>query len=314
MSEVFTHHLTLSDLADQFGVDQSDFSQDMKTFIAQKDFSYRLLTSNERDKIAINVLERLKTEQSIAGEGQVARWNKGWGESLQAFMDNECDLESLIPKYIRPGQPVRLFQDFVKVADDEFELNWYRVFRDTFFRKYLSGFDEIFEFGSGSGHNVAVLAKMYPNSKINAFDWAQPSVEIVNHMKTQLGLNVQGRHFDFFKPDSSVKIPKNSAVLTMGALEQTGDNYHLFLEYLMDEKPACCFHEEPIAELQDPNNLVDYTSLQSMEKRNFLKGFLNTLRDYEEKGWIDLLKVQRANFGSLMFESYAQIIWQLKKV
>ncbi|SCA57845.1 conserved hypothetical protein [Candidatus Terasakiella magnetica] len=312
MSAEFDQKLSLDDFAQQFGMDVSDISEEMKEFIASKDFSYRFLDGKERDKTAIEILERRAWEKSIAGEGKVDRWNKGWGENLQAFLDSKCDLETLIPKYIRPGQPVRLFKHFAKVADDEFELNWYRIFRDSFFRKYLSGFNEIYEFGSGSGHNVAVLAKMYPESKINAFDWAEPSVDIVNHMRDELGLNVCGRHFDFFNPDTSVKIAPNSAVLTMGALEQTGDKFHTFLEYILDQKPTMCFHEEPIVEVHDDDNMVDYTSLKTMERRNFLNGLVKTLREYEEKGWIEIKKVHRSQFGSLMFESYAQVIWQPK--
>jgi hypothetical protein len=39
----------------------------------------------------------------------------------------------------------------------------------------------------------------------------------------------------------------------MGALEQTGNEYKDFFDFLMQKKPAACFHFEPIYEHYNKN-------------------------------------------------------------
>ena len=54
-------------------------------------------------------------------------------------------------------------------------------------------------------------------------------------------MKIAGRRFDFFAPDRSLVLERGSGVLTMCALEQTGDRFGPPLDYFLAESTqACC--------------------------------------------------------------------------
>jgi SAM-dependent methyltransferase len=302
--------LTKHDFATLFGTTADRLPGICLDRIGAGDWAYQPLESDERDAVVLDLLGRAEARKltTVANEDK-SRWLKGWGENLQAFRDQNGSLEALVPKYIREGLPVRLFGQFVRTANPQFELRWYEIFRQWFFQTHLAGFDHIFEFGCGSGFNVAELAQLYPKASITGLDWAQPSVDIVNELKSRKGLNVQGRAFDFFHPDQSLEIPPGSAVFTIGALEQTGTQWGAFIEFLLAKKPARVFHIEPIYEWYDEANLADYTAVKAHEVRNFWRGFPPHLVELERQGRAKIHHTKRAQFGSLVLEGYSQIVW-----
>lgn len=303
--------LRVIDFADIFGTTIDLLPQSCKQAIAEKNWNYRVLEGSERDAVVLDLLTRIETRRLTFVENEdKSRWEKGWDENLQLFRSTG-NLDALIPKYLRPGLPVRLYGEFVRPEDPEFEANWYTIYRAWFVQRYLSGFSNIFEFGSGSGFNVAFLAQQFPQSRIVGLDWAMPAVQIVEALRTDKGLKTEGRQFDFFHPDMSLDMPSGSAVFTVGALEQTGTQWGEFLDYILSKKPECCFHIEPVYEWYDhEHNLVDYTAWKAHEVRNFWRGFPAKIRELEEAGKARILKTKRINFGSLVLEGYSQLIWR----
>lgn len=289
------HSLGLSDFCDLFGG-----AIDTKTLdeAAIFDWRYRIVEGTERDKIIMGLLKRVEQRDfSIAGEN-IQRWEKGWSENLEAFRASG-DVEALMPKYIRPAKYLRLRSEFVEPADPMFEANWQKVFRAWFARRYLAGFDCIYEFGCGSGHNVAWLAKEFPDTCIFGFDWAKASTEIIRELSHRFDNVLPPRRFDFFEPTAVIFEP-NSAVLTIGALEQTGLHWRPFLDFLLRTKPAACFHIEPILEWYDWDNLVDHTAIKIHEARGFWRGFVNE---------VPPIRKHRTRFGSLLLEGYSCLQW-----
>ena len=304
--------LRLIDFADIFGTTIDFLPEACKQAIAGKNWNYRAIEGAERDGIILDLLSRIESRRLTLVENEdKSRWEKGWDENLQAFNASGGKLDALIPKYLRPGLPVRLYGEFVRPEDSDFETNWYTIYRAWFVQRYLAGFQNIFEFGSGSGFNVAYLAQQFPQARIVGLDWAMPAVEIVESLRKTHGLNTVGRQFDFFHPDNSLDLPRGSEVFTVGALEQTGTQWGAFLEFILSKKPACCFHIEPIHEWYDhENNLVDYTAWRAHEVRNFWRGFPAKIIELEKAGRARILKTKRINFGSLVLEGYSQLIWQ----
>ncbi len=302
--------LSIPEIADLFGTTPDRLGAKTIERIAACDWGYEPLAGEERDAVIVDLLGRIESRKltAVANEDK-SRWVKGWGENLQALQERNGDLEALVPKYIRPGQVVRLKGDFVRSRDPNFELNWFNIFSRWFFSTYLAGYDEIFEFGSGSGINVATLAQMFPEKKIHGLDWAQPAVDIVESLRTLKGMRTQGRPFDFFHPDDSLNFPSNSTVLTVGAMEQTGTNWHDFLDFLLRKKPARVHHIEPIYEWYDASQLVDYTAWKAHEVRNFWRGFPPRLLELEREGKIVIHRSKRAFCGSLVLEGYSQLVW-----
>ncbi len=303
--------LTVDDFADLFGTATDHIPPACIDMIEKGNWAYAPYTQQDRDKIILELLLRIRDRQfSFVEQDDKTRWLKGWGENLAAFDKSDGDLDALLPKYIRPNMPVRLNGDFVRTEDPFFEQHWYEVFREWLFLTQCAGFDHIFEFGCGSGFNVARLAEMYPDTVVHGLDWAEPSVEIVDRLHTLKGLNTQGHLFDFFDPDYEIDVPANSLVLTIGALEQTGERNAQFLEFLLKKKPALVIHIEPTYDWYDQTSLIDHLAIAAHELRNFWRGYHAKLNEFAEQGIVEILKTKRANFGSLVLEGYSQTIWK----
>lgn len=299
------------EFASLFGCKPSELPADCLALIQKYDFSYRYAEGREHEEILAGVLKKIDADAfAVAGEERLPQWEKGWAENLEAFKKSR-DVSQLLPKYFRPGLPVRLFQRYAIPTDPNFEMNWYAVFRLWLFRTYFGvGKGDIYEFGCGSGFNLPVLAALYPEKKVWGLDWAQASVDIVNGMAQACGWKMEGRRFDFFKPDKSFVLAPSSVVTTIGALEQTGDRYHDFLAYLVDSRPALCVHVEPTVQWYDRTNPVDEAAIRFHKKRRYWDGFLDVLADYEKKGRIRIEKKKRSYFGSLYVEGFSQTIWK----
>ncbi len=271
---------------------------DAKTIsdIARYDWHYEAVDAQASNKIILDLLQMAeKRSFSVAGEN-VERWEKGWTENLEEFRRTK-DLSALTPKYLRPSQYVRLNSQFIEPADPMFEANWYAVFRGWFARRHLAQFDWIFEFGCGSGQNIAFLAQEFPDKTIVGFDWCEASADILEVLALP---NVRSGRFDFFEPDLMMMFPPNSAVITMGALEQTGLRWRPFLGFLNRAMPARCFHIEPIVEWYDPTDLIDHTAIKVHGARGFWRGFVNEI----EPVW-----THRTKFGGMSLEGYSQFAW-----
>jgi SAM-dependent methyltransferase len=305
------HKLELADFGSLFATDAKAISKPLQDKIASGDFRYLPLAGNYREQVLLDVLKRIDSGTlSLAGEEGKSRWEKGWGENRDAFIQSGFDLDKLVPKYIRPRHPVRLNQQYVLPADSEFELRWYEIFRTWFLENHLGSFDAVFEFGCGSGFNVARTAQMFPGKKLVGLDWAKASSEILEAMAKHYGWNISGRVFDFFNPDYGLDVPANSAFFTIGALEQTGERWGAFLDFVLAKKPKYIFHIEPIYEWYETDNLVDYAARRFHWMRKYWRGYVGRVEELAKAGKVEVLKRKRSYFGSLFIEGYSQFFWR----
>ena len=304
--------LTLEDFADLFGAKKSAISARCRRHIASADFRYSRLGPRARQAVLALVSKKIQSDPVVAGKKRRPAWEKGWSENLKNFVSAGFDVAQLTPKYFRPNQPLRLYQDYVLPVSSTFESNWYKAFSLWLFESYLTGVDTIYEFGCGSGHNLSTLAALYPKKKIIGLDWARSSVNIAGSLAKAYGWNIEGRRFDFFAPAKDFHLKPGSAVLTIGALEQTGQKYGAFLKYLLKERPALVIHVEPVCEWYDGKNPVDRAAIRFHKHRHYWMGYPGVLKELVGKGKIEILKSKRAFFGSLYLEGYSQLIWRPK--
>lgn len=293
-------------------------SAKVKNKIKNLNIKYARLTPEERDeciKAAIKIL--LESEADASGEHRLNRWEKGWSENFDAL--KEKGKNGLVPKYFYRDYNLaginkcgKLKQEYIKPLETGFDYKILSIILEWLFEKYAVGADSIYEFGCGTGHHLLRIREFNKTAKIYGLDWTKASQEIIKEIIAKgIAKNIYGRKFDFFNPDKSLVLDKNSVVYTVGALEQVGDKHKKFIDYLLKNKnkPKVCFHIEPIGELLDEFNLLDYLAKEYYKKRNYLSNFISHLKFLEKNKKINIQKAQRTYLGGSLLTEYAVVVW-----
>lgn len=305
--------LTLEDFVRSFGTTVEDIPDDCRELIAKTDFRYKILVGEERDKVILDVLKKIESDQQIIGAAERQDvWEKGWAENFEDFIKCGYDLNKLVPKFIRPNQVIRFNRNYIMPTNPNFELDYLSVFRLWLFKKYLKGFESIYEFGCGTGFNLTVLAQLYPEKELHGLDFVPSSVDLVNKIGEVYGWKMTGHLFDMLSPDENFEIGENSVIFTIGTVEQLASNFEAFLQFLLKRSPALCIHVEPTIELYDESNLIDYLAIKFHKKRGYTENFLTRMRELEARNEIEIVKVKRLFFGSIYHETYSYTIWKPK--
>jgi len=291
------------------GVLGEKLSAKVGELIRSAEFRYREVTEAERDGYLLEIMKRLFDDTLMkAGPHRLQQWESGWGENLDALKKKEGN--ALAPRYFGKFDALRWRQRFIKPLAKNFEGQTLRVIQAWLSEKYFSKSATIYEFGCGTGHHLLDVHRTNGRAALHGLDWATSSQKIISQIaEKDPSINITGHRFDFFNPDYSIKLAPGNAVYTVAALEQIGSGFRPFVEYLLENKPDICVHTEPIGELLDQNNLLDYLSVKYFEKRNYLSGFLDHLRALESAGKIKIHEARRTYTGSLFIEGYSVVAW-----
>ena len=256
---------------------------------------YKLLNKEEEEQVIIKILDTLlDSSVPFSGEHRRNQWEKGWGENFKE--------KNLTPKYFGKYKVNRLDGKFVWGLSENYEQEMLYSIVDDLTRRYLTDCKVICEFGCGTEHNLFRIKKLLPEVQPIGLDWTKSSQKILQEY------GMEGYNFDFFNPHFNM--PKESGVITVAALEQTGKKYKKFISFLLKKKPSIVVHIEPIPELLDPTKLIDYLSIKYMEKRKYLSGYLTYLQELEKNGRIEILEARRSGIGSLLIDGYSIIVWR----
>ncbi len=281
--------------------------------IREYDFVYVEADDQERDLLLKKIISFLLDKNVIySGEHRHNEWEAGWGENLKDLTITS-QKEAMNPKYFGKYNNLRLRQKFIHPVSKDFERNSLWIIVDWLADTYLRKFHTVYEFGCGTGHNLFRIREANPEATLWGCDWAKSSQEIIKKVnESGVDKKIFGKNFDFFKPDQNFRLEPNSAIYTVAALEQVGGRFQEFMAYIIANSPKICIHIEPIAELLDSNNLLDYLSIEYFKKRNYLSGFLTYLRELEKQGKVEILKQSRNYIGSLFIEGYSVVVWRPK--
>lgn len=291
------------------------FGEGLSPAVAQRVEDYgilcRRMSAPERDGWLRTIMATLLEAQlSRAGERRLGDWENGWQENLDRFLAAPC-AESLAPGYFGKFAALRLNGELVAPASPDCERHMLAALQDWLFDCWLAQAPAVYEFGCGTGHNLGRVRRVNPGARLFGCDWAGSSNRLVAAIGASglLG-QVEPRRFNIFEPDETLRLEPGAAVYTVAALEQVGEGFRPFLDYLLANRPSVCLHIEPVAELLDPARLLDYLSVRYFEKRGYLSGFLDELRRCEALGQLEILKAQRTNVGSLYIEGYSTVVWR----
>jgi len=300
----------LVDIADSLGMEVGMLPLACARLVREPNFNYRVLQGAERDGIIISILEKIATDTQLVGAPERTEvWYKGWLESLEEFK-LKGDPIALRPKYVKPTHYMRYKRQFICTEDPYFEWYYLQLYTQCLFQMFLKPFEYVYEFGCGTGHNLLSLSRLFPDKSCTGFDFVASSCALVNLVAGTFGCNITGELFDMAAPDGNRVLEPNSAVFTIGAIEQLGGNIEPILQYLLSQPISRCIHIEPIYEIYDKDNLADYLAMQFHRKRGYTQGLLPRLRELEAWGDIEILKVKRSAFGNLFMEGYTCIIWE----
>lgn len=200
------------------------------------------------------------------------------------------------PTYLLRDKLFRYNGEYVS-ADRNAEMEFFKALKEMVFTKYFSDVDTVAEFGCGSGSNLVQLHSMYPDKKLYGFDWAPSAVQVAGENEY-----ITADVFDMLEP-KKVDLPGKVGVLTSGSMEQLGNGFRPFLEFLKNLKPEICVHIEPIIELYNENSLFDYLAIMYHKKRGYLGKYLTEIKDR-------CVEVTRTGFGNLYNEGYNIVAWR----
>ena len=313
MKGVLSGNLDVDAFAALLGAKCEEVSAYCGEVIESLDLRYDLLDQKERDRVILSVIKAIDSGTfKPSGKERSSDWEDGWQETLDEFVQNGYDPAALAPKYVAKYPVMRLFKEYVRPRDPLFELSYYTVYRHYLFQKYLHSFENIFEFGCGTGYNLVIMNKLFPSANLMGLDWARSSVDIVNLLGTRLGLPVTSRRFNYYEPDYSLDIPANSVVVTMNSLEQIGEDYGKFLRFLLNKKPKLVINSEPFLEMYDETNLVDHLAISYHNCRNYLWGYYEKLQQLQARKEINIVDAKRVCAGNLFHEAQSFVVWKPK--
>lgn len=294
---------------------EAAFGEPLTGYVTERIGRYRLeyedFTPAEHEQLLIKIIETLLDSRVMrSGEHRLPQWEAGWNQNLQGLTDGPVDVERIVPGYFNKYDAVRWQGKLIRPKSEKFELHSLAIILDWLFDQYCRHATNVYEFGCGTGHNLLRLRQANAHARLWGLDWAKSSQEILRKLlESGVDHNIHGHRFDYFEPDQNFVIAPDSVLYTVASLEQIGARWQPFIDYALRQRPALCIHVEPIAELLDPNVLLDKLSCLYFEKRNYLSGLLTGLRALENSGKVQIHRAQRTRIGSLFIEGYSVIVW-----
>jgi hypothetical protein len=279
-------------------------------FRKQKQELYYLdFNDKEFNEYLYDFSEYLTSGLSISGEDRVDEWNKGWNQNLEKFK-HSLDLEDLIPHYFKKYDLFQLNSSIKKALSENIELKILRMIIGEISVKYLNNVDQVYEFGSGTNHNLIEINRWIKHKKYYSLDWAESTGEIANILRSELNYPIEFQKFDFFNPDFNLNILDKSAILTVAALEQVGENYKEFINFIISKKPSLVILIEPFG-MDFKNDYFSYLKLLYRVKRNYPITLLQYLDSLEKTQKIKIRCRINTGVGSKYINPYQIVIFEV---
>ncbi|MCF8479504.1 MAG: class I SAM-dependent methyltransferase [Rhodospirillum sp.] len=301
--------LTPALLAPLFGGSAEDI-QRASTTLPPADLALRLLSRARRDDLVQDTHARLNQGFPRSGENRLAAWERGWGENLMAFQ-RTGNLDALVPGYVRPGEILRFQGDYAEARSPTFLRDYIRLYRAWLIDRYFMEATAILEFGCGPCSHLAHMAAVLPGIPLTGLDWSPAAITLANEIGVVKSWPLRGHRFDFFSPDTSLRLAPGSVVLTFGALEQVGERHGPFLDFLLDQPgPLRVVHVEGFEDLYLETDPLDDLALRYHRARGYLSGLLPRLRQLDAEGRLRLTHVHRHALGTRFDDTFSLVVWE----
>ncbi len=273
---------------------------------------YRSLGATAEAEIAARVEKTIRDESlRRSGEDNPTVWVRGWGEVAEQLKDKQITRDALRPQYFR-GEPIcRLFGHYIEPVAPEFEYDVGLALRRIIFDEFLGGASTIAELGCGTGINVLLLSELFPEAHLIGADWAPVCADILGRLARQTGKRIEGDIFNMLTATGwQGPSEPGCAFLTVHAMEQLGETWKAFCDFMIASRPRLCLHIEPLFEHYDASSSFDDRARRYHLKRGYLRGFLPHVHELCRNGKGELIASRRVAFGGLYHEAYSILAWR----
>jgi len=238
-------------------------------------------------------------------------WQDDWFNVLQNLRTNNENVKSIIrPKWFRESAFVNI-QNCLSLTETPYvDWEYQLITRQMLFYTHLKDIENICEFGSGSGTNFYLINEILQNKNFILSDISVTSLKIIEELKRKLNRNNLTYSNIDIEQDIDLQLPDNTAVITTSVLEQIGDNYKNFINFILKEKPQIVINVEPIVELLDSKNGFDNVMNLYCEKRKYLAGYLTELEKLEKQKKIKIIMKKRTMVSGTFIEN-SVLIWKV---
>ena len=238
-------------------------------------------------------------------------WQDDWFSVLQNLQTNNDNVKSIIrPKWFRESAFVNI-QNCLSLTETPYvDWEYQLITRQMLFYTHLRDIENICEFGSGSGANFYLINEILQNKNFILSDISVTSLKIIEELKRKLNRNNLTYSNIDIEQDIDLQLPDNTAVITTSVLEQIGDNYKNFINFILKEKPQIVINVEPIVELLDSKNGFDNVMNLYCEKRKYLAGYLTELEKLEKQKKIKIIMKKRTMVSGTFIEN-SVLIWKV---
>ena len=238
-------------------------------------------------------------------------WQDDWFSVLQNLQTNNDNVKSIIrPKWFRESAFVNIHNCLSLTETPYVDWEYQLITRQMLFYTHLKDIENICEFGSGSGANFYLINEILQDKNFILSDISVTSLKIIEELKRKLNRNNLTYSNIDIEQDINLQLPDNSAVITTSVLEQIGDNYKNFINFILKEKPQIVINVEPIVELLDSKNGFDNVMNLYCEKRKYLAGYLTELEKLEKQKKIKIIMKKRTMVSGTFIEN-SVLIWKV---
>lgn len=274
--------------------------------------TYQTIPMQEQQQLLAKADKQLHQNMRVCSRDSRDVWERGWGEVRDRMHNVGRVSEVLKPQYSN-YQYFRLFNEYVRSDDPMFEEHTYSMLRATLFTSYFKDSSTIVEFGSGTGTSLLLLDKCVENATIHTCDWSEASNDICRNLAADCQNKVYVHNVDLFTMNGAeaLKSLEQVTVFSFHTFEQLGGDFEAALAFLLAMKPSRVVHLEPFDEVYDDSNIFDLVAKEYHYKRNYLKGYVDRLKELEREGRVQIDKLQRLSFGSMFHEGYNLLIWRV---
>lgn len=304
------HRISLNELCRTFSCKCDDLTEDIIPIFNEAKTSYREANLDEYKEYILHVLKLIDTSIIVRSmEENLDAFEKGWGENLKLLLSKGLSTESLKPKYFRKNKFLRYNKKLIVSDNLDLEYDLFTLSRYLIFSRYLKPYKRVYELGCGSCQNLLMLSELFPEKELYGLDWTKTSREIASTLTKMTGRRISGHIFDMLKPSEDFVIEKDSAVITIHAMEQIGMSHEKLLSFILKSKPDIVVNYEPITEFYDDGDLLDYLALRYSNKRNYLSYYYTALKNLQRENKIKIIEAFRPYIGGVIHEA-SLVIWK----